>query len=76
VTQFLQSLPDTQPVVFVEDTEFVYASGNIDPTTTIGAPTEHRERTIPYINCTVTIGEPDSTPGVPAIPAANVAPIP
>jgi hypothetical protein len=69
--------PDPQPAWTFENVEFFVGIGGLDPTKVdLGFVTVHRGRPVSYTNCTVEILEPDSTPGVPALPAGNVAPIP
>jgi len=69
-------LPDLTPVAFVDNCDFIYSSGNMNPAANIQHWTDQRGREVPFTNCTVTIGQPDSTPGVPALQPSNVAPIP
>jgi hypothetical protein len=70
------TLPDTNPVMRFENCAFILGAGGIDQTWTIGFDVEQRGAPVPYINCTVDVLDPDSTPGIPALPAGNVAPIP
>jgi len=69
--------PDPNPVVRFENCDFIIGAANFDQVdTNFFWDVDHRGRVPVYSGCTVTINEPDSTPGTPALPSGNVDPIP